>query len=70
MGGLGDSYDPLENKGPHCIHTFSFPQQYKTRKIHQILNNDIRPRFQTFGVCVMGLLMQNNSHANPVQSHC
>ena len=26
-GGLGDSYDPLENKGPHCVHTFSFPHQ-------------------------------------------
>ena len=27
MGELGDSYDPLENKGPHCIHTFSSPSQ-------------------------------------------
>ena len=39
-GGLGDSYDPLENKGPHCVHTFSFPHQQNTMKIHQILDNE------------------------------
>ena len=71
MGGLGDSYDPLENKGPHCIHTFSFPQQKNTRKIHQILKNKKIGFWNHWSLCdgeapAADFFLQNQGDAIPV----
>ena len=54
MGELGDSYDPLENKGPHCIHTFSSASQ--KCKIHTFCSPSQKSTLQYWAKLLPALL--------------